>query len=209
MASRSQDMDHNMGYPQSGGHTTYLQQSQNALRHYLATQKVELPTLQTPATGTFSSHLQSTPTTKQRHGSKAPKLSAPSSSWDGNPTGGSSSQNTTKQSSRQEISVIQNPSPRTPQAGAAVTGRKGGRFRPGWLANYVWLQYDDRLNAMFCKYCRKWSGVVPDIRTSFAEGNSNFRLEIVNHHDKCKAHRLCVEKEEDSVNTIGIADAAQ
>lgn len=143
------------------------------LRHYLATRqtKVDLPKLPTPQ---FS-------TSRVR-----PQLPA----------------------RPHEISVIQSlggsgkgggsPSGSSIPPAVTATPRKGGRFRPGWLDNYFWLQYDEQQNTMFCKYCRKWSGSVPDMRTSFVEGNCNFRLEIVNHHDRCKSHQLCMAKEKDS-----------
>ncbi|KAI8420947.1 hypothetical protein MSG28_008101 [Choristoneura fumiferana] len=73
--------------------------------------------------------------------------------------------------------------------------RKGGRFRTNWLTLYPWLQYDEMQNIMFCNVCRKWAHELTVTRTSFIEGNANFRLEIVNHHDKCKAHRFCQERE--------------
>ncbi|XP_011303119.1 uncharacterized protein fru isoform X2 [Fopius arisanus] len=98
---------------------------------------------------------------------------------------------------RQGISVIQSTLCGNIQR-PMQTGRKTGRFKSSWLDIYPWLQYDEQSNLMFCKYCRKWSATVPEIRTSFAAGNGNFRLEIVNHHDKCKAHNICVSKEDET-----------
>lgn len=162
-------------------------------------QKVELPKVPIPMTYNFSSQLQGTsipglypciskvkfkkdqPSTSYENRLKAESSPGPSFALN------------------QPVSVIKNAEIAETNSQSGGIQRKGGRFRPGWMENYSWLQYDECLNTMYCKTCRKWSSSVPDIRTSFVEGNGNFRLEIVNHHHKSKAHKLCMAKEEESI----------
>lgn len=77
------------------------------------------------------------------------------------------------------------------------TPKRVGHFQSKWMEIYGWLQYDKEGQRMFCKFCRRWGDHIPNIRrTSFVDGNCNFRFEIVKHHDCSKSHKICVRKDE-------------
>lgn len=94
--------------------------------------------------------------------------------------------------------------PQWPEQAMRVTppsvAPRGNKFRTCWLQTYSWLQYDSQNNIMFCQYCRRWSKTLP-VRTSFADGSRNFRHEIVLHHHKCKAHHMCIQREEEQTSS--------
>lgn len=176
----------------------YVHNMENRSYH---TQKVELPKVPIPMTYNFSSQLQGPPmpglypcnSKNKPKKDESGGMTFDKTKLELNPGPSSYSTN-------QPVSVIRNTEPTETNSQSPMTiQRKGGRFRPGWMENYSWLQYDECLNTMYCKTCRKWSSSIPDIRTSFVEGNGNFRLEIVNHHDKSKAHKMCMAKEEESI----------
>lgn len=83
----------------------------------------------------------------------------------------------------------------TENASQSTKVKKCGKFRSIWLNVYPWLRYDTVQNIMYCTYCRRWSHELTASRSSFIKGNRNFRSEIVNHHDKCKAHQFCKIRE--------------
>lgn len=112
-------------------------------------------------------------------------------------------------SSSQEISVIQANSTSTENTPPAITytnvlpphpllgPKRVGHFQSKWMELFNWLQYDKESKKMYCKFCRKWGDLIPNIRrTSFVDGSCNFRFEIVKHHDCSKSHQICVHKDE-------------
>ncbi|XP_065225643.1 uncharacterized protein LOC135849242 [Planococcus citri] len=112
-----------------------------------------------------------------------------------------------RNSSSQEISVIQANSsnsentvqiPYTNVIPPQFIGPKRvGHFQSKWMELFSWLQYDKESKKMYCKFCRKWGDIIPNIRrTSFVDGSCNFRFEIVKHHDCSKSHQICVHKDE-------------
>lgn len=76
---------------------------------------------------------------------------------------------------------------------ATVRRRRGSCFRSIWIDQFDWLRYDGATNTMFCVFCRRWADQYADTRSSLSVGSSNFRLEILHHHDRCKAHRMCAD----------------
>lgn len=122
-----------------------------------------------------------------------------------------------KTSTSQEISVIQANSSSNENILSAVSfnvsstplqgPKRVGHFQLKWMELFTWLEYDKDSKKMFCRFCRKWGDLIPNIRrTSFVDGSCNFRFEIVKHHDCSKSHQICMHKEEvnDSVTEFNL-----
>ena len=66
------------------------------------------------------------------------------------------------------------------------TEKRKRTFNPSWKNTFGWLEYHvvNGEGKMFCSICRRY-----DHASSFAVGNSNFKLETVKVHAKSEGHK--------------------
>lgn len=64
-------------------------------------------------------------------------------------------------------------------------------FVPSWKREYLWLEYNQDKDEMFCKICRQFPGLAGD--NPFTKGTNNFRKDPIKAHDASKSHKKCSE----------------
>ncbi|CAN7980656.1 unnamed protein product [Ixodes pacificus] len=69
------------------------------------------------------------------------------------------------------------------------------KFRPVWKETYTWLQYEEIKNTMHCVLCRD-AYFGQEKCVPFVEGTNNFKLSVIQKHEKTSAHRNLLDKTE-------------
>ncbi|XP_037572772.1 LOW QUALITY PROTEIN: uncharacterized protein LOC119455441 [Dermacentor silvarum] len=85
---------------------------------------------------------------------------------------------------------------------AAVRSKKDGnskdckrKFRNVWKDTYTWLQYEEVKNTMHCVLCRE-AYFGQEKCVPFVEGTNNFKVSVIQKHEKTSAHRNLLNKSE-------------
>ncbi|KAL3253638.1 hypothetical protein MRX96_054429 [Rhipicephalus microplus] len=98
---------------------------------------------------------------------------------------------------RQDKKVARREAPKT-----AGRSKKDGnskdskrKFRNVWKETYAWLQYEEIKNTMHCVLCRE-AYFGQEKCVPFVEGTNNFKVSVIQKHEKTTAHRNLLNKSE-------------
>ena len=68
---------------------------------------------------------------------------------------------------------------------------KDRKFRQEWKKTFVWLQFDETKQEMFCTSCREFSSLA-DKNSSFFTGSQAFHIGNIKAHASNRKHEACV-----------------
>uniref|UniRef100_A0A023GP17 TTF-type domain-containing protein n=1 Tax=Amblyomma triste TaxID=251400 RepID=A0A023GP17_AMBTT len=69
------------------------------------------------------------------------------------------------------------------------------KFRNVWKETYTWLQYEEVKNTMHCVLCRE-AYFGQEKCVPFVEGTNNFKVSVIQKHERTSAHRNLLNKTE-------------
>lgn len=69
------------------------------------------------------------------------------------------------------------------------------RFRDAWKESHSWLRYEEVKNTMYCLLCRE-AYFGQEKCVPFVEGTTNFKLSVIQKHEKTSAHQKLLNKTE-------------
>ncbi|XP_064472107.1 zinc finger protein 862-like [Ornithodoros turicata] len=69
------------------------------------------------------------------------------------------------------------------------------RFRDAWKEAHTWLRYEEVKDTMYCQVCRE-AYFGQEKCVPFVEGTTNFKLSVIQKHEKTSAHQRLLNKSE-------------
>ena len=64
-------------------------------------------------------------------------------------------------------------------------GKRKRSFMVSWTKEFMWLEYDELNNLMFCRVCCEFPSI-SESTSAFVTGTSHFKKDPIRTHDKCK-----------------------